>query len=137
MLLGIHQLRINPRASCCRRCPTRQPSGTVMMAKKIQTHPEQRIANKLFRFLTDHGRGANYRHVLSVRGRTAGMLRSTPVDVMQDGESPLAGRPYGEVNWVRNLRADDGKLTLRRGSHSQHYQQPLCAAVCANAHGRT
>ena len=68
---------------------------------------------------------------------TRAQLRSTPVDVMQDGESPLAGRPYGEVNWVRNLRADDGKLTLRRGSHSQHYQQPLCAAVCANAHGRT
>jgi deazaflavin-dependent oxidoreductase (nitroreductase family) len=43
--------------------------------------------------------------VLSVRGRTSGQPRSTPVVVLEhDGERYLV-TPYGNTEWVRNLRA--------------------------------
>ncbi|MBX6356627.1 MAG: nitroreductase family deazaflavin-dependent oxidoreductase [Micromonosporaceae bacterium] len=43
--------------------------------------------------------------VLSVRGRKSGQLRSTPVVVLDhDGERYLV-TPYGDTEWVRNLRA--------------------------------
>lgn len=43
--------------------------------------------------------------VLSVRGRASGKPRSTPVVVLDhDGERYLV-TPYGDTEWVRNLRA--------------------------------
>ena len=50
--------------------------------------------------------------LLTVRGRRSGLPRSTPVAVAQ-----IAGRwwligPFGETDWVRNLRAAGGRATL-------------------------
>lgn len=90
------------------------------MAKTYKVTTGQRVANGLFRFLIRRGVGADYRHLLTVRGRTTGKLRSTPVDVMQHGDQRWLVAPYGTVNWVRNLRAADGQLTLRRGRHVEH-----------------
>ena len=87
------------------------------MAEAYKLTAGQRVANKYFLMMTNHGWGAEYRHVLSVRGRASGELRSTPVDVMQNGENRWLVAPYGAVNWVRNLRAADGQLTLRRGQN--------------------
>lgn len=56
--------------------------------------------------------------LLTVRGRKTGLPRSTPVAVAE-----IAGRwwliaPFGEVDWVRNLRAAGrGTLTDRRVKH--------------------
>src|SRR6266545_736678 len=52
--------------------------------------------------------------LLTVRGRKSGLARSTPVAVAE-----IAGRlwlvaPWGEVDWVRNLRAA-GRATIRTG----------------------
>jgi hypothetical protein len=78
----------------------------------------QKAANALFSFLTRMGWGASYRWILSVPGRSSGVMRSTPVDVMEiDGERWLVA-PYRETNWVRNVRMHP-RLTLRRGSNSQ------------------
>jgi deazaflavin-dependent oxidoreductase (nitroreductase family) len=52
--------------------------------------------------------------LLSVRGRTSGQWRSTPVAVLEhDGQEYLLGA-YGHTEWVRNLRAaGSGRLTER------------------------
>ena len=53
--------------------------------------------------------------LLSVRGRKSGQTRTTPVALLQ-----VAGRrwvigTFGDVNWVRNLRAaGEGTITLGR-----------------------
>lgn len=86
------------------------------MAKTYKLTVAQRAANKVFASLARRNLGSGDRHVLTVRGRTSGTLRSTPVDVMQDGDGRWLVAPYGAVNWVRNLRAADGQLTLRRGA---------------------
>lgn len=79
-----------------------------------------RIINGIFRRLATWGRGAPYLHVLTVTGRTSGRERSVPIDVMDVNGVKYLVAPYGEVNWVRNLRAA-GKATLQRGSHVHKY----------------
>lgn len=57
--------------------------------------------------------------VLEVRGRQSGEVRRTPVNLLT-----FEGRPYlvaarGETQWVRNVRADGGRLTLVVGRRRQ------------------
>ena len=53
--------------------------------------------------------------LVTVRGRKSGLPRTTPLTIVE-----LSGRrwlmsPYGEVNWVRNLRvAGRATITVRR-----------------------
>lgn len=43
--------------------------------------------------------------LLTVRGRTTGQPRTTPVALIEVGGRRWVWAPWGEVNWVRNLRA--------------------------------
>jgi deazaflavin-dependent oxidoreductase (nitroreductase family) len=53
--------------------------------------------------------------ILEVRGRTSGEPRHTPVNLLEvDGRQYLVA-PRGEAQWVRNVRADGGRLTLVLG----------------------
>src|SRR5581483_2560793 len=59
--------------------------------------------------------------LLTVRGRKSGQPRATPVVMTeQDGKRYLVGT-YGNVNWVRNLRAA-GEGTLTRGRRHEAVQ---------------
>jgi hypothetical protein len=54
--------------------------------------------------------------VLSVQGRRTGLIVSLPVIVTAyEGERYLVSM-LGETNWVRNVRAADGRAVLRQGS---------------------
>lgn len=59
--------------------------------------------------------------VLEVRGRKTGLARTTPVNLLSLGDRQYLVSPRGESEWVRNVRADDGKLDLLVGSKRQHY----------------
>jgi deazaflavin-dependent oxidoreductase (nitroreductase family) len=53
--------------------------------------------------------------VLEVRGRKSGEVRRTPVNLLGfEGQEYLVA-PRGETQWVRNVRADEGRLTLILG----------------------
>jgi deazaflavin-dependent oxidoreductase (nitroreductase family) len=55
--------------------------------------------------------------MLTVRGRSSGLPRSTPVAVVEiDGRRWIIGT-FGEVNWVRNLRAA-GQATITSNRRS-------------------
>src|ERR1700735_444983 len=55
--------------------------------------------------------------ILEVRGRKSGEPRRTPVNLLEfDGRNYLVS-PRGEGQWVRNVRADGGRLTLLLGRH--------------------
>lgn len=59
--------------------------------------------------------------VLEVRGRKTGEPRRTPVNLLTvDGQEYLVS-PRGEGQWVRNVRADDGRLDLLLGRRRAHY----------------
>ena len=54
---------------------------------------------------------------LVVRGRSSGVQRSVPVNVLEHGGDRYLMSPRGETDWVRNLRANgEGELRRRRSS---------------------
>src|SRR5438093_5689211 len=60
-----------------------------------------------------------YVGLLTVKGRKIGKTRRNPVGLFDyDGKRYLFST-FGDVNWVRNVRAA-GTATVRKGWHSQH-----------------
>jgi deazaflavin-dependent oxidoreductase (nitroreductase family) len=53
--------------------------------------------------------------VLTVPGRRTGRPVHVPLVVFPNGGNRYLVASYGVVNWVRNLRAADGRAELRRG----------------------
>ena len=51
---------------------------------------------------------------LEVRGRSTGRVRATPVVVARHEGARYLVSLAGEAQWVRNVRADDGRAVLRR-----------------------
>lgn len=56
--------------------------------------------------------------LLTVRGRTSGQPRSFPVATLEVGGRLFVQASYGEVDWVRNLRAS-GEAVVKRGRDSE------------------
>lgn len=75
-----------------------------------------RLVNRIAVPLMALGVPAGPNALLTVRGRRTGTLRTTPVAVLDLGGRHWIQSPFGEVNWVRNLRAAR-EADLRRGRH--------------------
>jgi deazaflavin-dependent oxidoreductase (nitroreductase family) len=56
--------------------------------------------------------------LITIRGRTSGLPRTTPVTICENGGRRGLISPFGETHWVRNLRAAGG-ATIRLGSHRE------------------
>jgi deazaflavin-dependent oxidoreductase (nitroreductase family) len=52
--------------------------------------------------------------LMTVRGRKSGKAYTFPVATLEAGGREFLFSPFGEVNWVANLRAS-GEATIRRG----------------------
>jgi deazaflavin-dependent oxidoreductase (nitroreductase family) len=88
------------------------------MAKTYRITPAVRISNTIVAALLRRGVKMGSNALLTVPGRKSGEPRTTPVTLLErDGERYLQS-PFGEVNWVRNLRAA-GQGTLTRGRHAE------------------
>lgn len=70
--------------------------------------------NPLVRRLLRIGMPMGPNVLLTVRGRTSGQPRTLPVAILKSAGRQYVASPFGEVNWVRNLRAD-GHAVLRQG----------------------
>jgi deazaflavin-dependent oxidoreductase (nitroreductase family) len=57
--------------------------------------------------------------VLEHQGRRSGTLHHTPVNLLTLDAKDYLVAARGETEWVRNVRAADGKLTLILGRHRQ------------------
>ena len=57
-------------------------------------------------------------YLLTVRGRKSGQPRTTPIVVIEQDRKRYLLAPFGEVDWVRNLRAA-GEATLTRGRRTE------------------
>jgi deazaflavin-dependent oxidoreductase (nitroreductase family) len=91
------------------------------MARSYRLGFGTRLVNWVFTGMTRAGVGASYRHILTVRGRRTGRLRSTPVDVIEVAGHRWLVAGYGLSSWVLNARAA-GEVALRRGRRSQRYK---------------
>ncbi|HEX3425166.1 MAG TPA: nitroreductase/quinone reductase family protein [Acidimicrobiales bacterium] len=73
------------------------------------------VFNRSVAILTRLGISVLGSRVLEVRGRSSGEPRRTPVNLLTlDGQEYLVA-PRGETQWVRNVRADGGRLALLKG----------------------
>jgi len=89
------------------------------MAKTYRVPSFVRLANYLTTTLLRAGMKPGNMALLTVRGRKSGLPRTTPVALIEhDGQRWLIAA-FGEVDWVRNLRAA-GEASLKRGRRPQH-----------------
>lgn len=87
------------------------------MAARYRRGLARRAVNRLVRLLLRLGSGPGGTYLLTVPGRRSGAARSTPVTLVEEDGRRWLVAPYGEVAWVRNVRAA-GKATLTRGGHT-------------------
>ncbi len=77
-----------------------------------------RLLNPLFIRYLRAGLPGGPNVLLTVRGRTTGRPRSTPVAILRLADRRFVQAAYGEVDWVRNLRAV-GQATVTQGRRTE------------------
>jgi deazaflavin-dependent oxidoreductase (nitroreductase family) len=88
------------------------------VAARYERGLARRMVNALVRSLLRLGLGPARTYLLTVTGRRSGAPRSTPVTLVEEGGRRWLVAPYGDVAWVRNLRAA-GRATLARGGRTE------------------
>ena len=88
------------------------------MAATYRLNVGRRLVNVIVKRLVRAGRAGEHTYLLTVRGRKSGRSYSTPVTLVETPEARWLVAPYGEVGWVRNLRAA-GEVTLSRAGSSK------------------
>jgi deazaflavin-dependent oxidoreductase (nitroreductase family) len=92
----------------------------MAMAKTYHPGLGAKVANRMLSAQLRKGRGPNFMRLLTVTGRRTGQPHSTPVVPVEADGGRWVVAPFGEVGWVRNVRAT-GQLTLRRGDVSETF----------------
>src|SRR3954469_116644 len=77
--------------------------------------------HRAWEFLTRHGVSILGSRVLAVRGRSSGVWRTTPVNLLDYRGHHYLVSPRGEGQWVRNLRAS-GTGELRVGRRTEAFR---------------
>lgn len=77
------------------------------------------VFNRIVAGLTASGVSVLGSRVLEVRGRKSGQPRRTPVNLLDYEGTLYLVAARGETEWVRNVRADGGRLSLRVGRRRQ------------------
>jgi deazaflavin-dependent oxidoreductase (nitroreductase family) len=80
------------------------------------------VLNRLVAGLTRVGVSVWGSRVLEVTGRKSGLPRRTPVNLLSFDNHHYLVAPRGETEWVRNVRAGDGRLTLISGRRRQEHR---------------
>ena len=71
-----------------------------------------RFFGRFLQFLLAADVPLGYNRLVTIRGRTTGLPRTTAIAVLEVGDRRWVWAPWGEVNWVRNLRAA-GQATIQ------------------------
>jgi len=73
------------------------------------------LLSPLAQVLLKLGVPLGFNGLITIRGRKSGQPRTTPVAIIDVGGRRWIWAPWGEVNWVRNLRAAGrATITVRR-----------------------
>ena len=75
-----------------------------------------RFFSPILQFLLAAGVPLGFNRLVTIRGRKSGLPRTTAVAVIEISGRRWVWAPWGEVNWVRNLRAAGrATITMRDG----------------------
>lgn len=89
------------------------------MNKRFEMSPMMRIGTDIIMKLLYAGMPMGPLKLLAVRGRKSGKLYTTPVALVIKGDERWIVAAFGEVGWVKNLRAS-AEAQLIRGNRSEN-----------------
>ena len=102
------------------------------MSKKYTLTGGTKAFNSFVKGLIRLGVPTGPMFMLTVQGRKTGQPRSTPITPLVEGGRRYAMAPYGEVEWVQNVRAAGGRARLKsRGRDEAVRLQQVTPAVAA------
>jgi deazaflavin-dependent oxidoreductase (nitroreductase family) len=78
------------------------------------------LMNSIFRRVVGAGLPSGPNVVMTVVGRATGIPRTFPVALMEVDDHRYVQSTFGDVNWVRNLRAA-GEATITKGRRRDEY----------------
>jgi deazaflavin-dependent oxidoreductase (nitroreductase family) len=81
------------------------------MPQRPQLPRRVRFFSPILKFLLVAGIPVGPNELVTIRGRNSGLPRTTPLAIIKVGGRRWVWAPWGEVQWVRNLRAA-GRATL-------------------------
>jgi deazaflavin-dependent oxidoreductase (nitroreductase family) len=84
--------------------------GTAARAPRLVT-----IFTPIARLLLAARVPLGFNGLITIRGRKSGLPRTTPVAIIEVSGRRWVWAPWGEVHWVRNLRAAGGATITVRG----------------------
>ncbi len=88
---------------------------TIAMARPGRPPRWMPLFNALARPMLAAGMPMGFNGLITIRGRTSGLPRTTPVAIIEVSGRRWVWAPWGEVDWVRNLRAAGrATITVRR-----------------------
>ncbi len=74
-----------------------------------------RVFSPILKFLLVTGIPLSFNRLVTIRGRKSGLPRTTPLAVIEVGDRRWVWSPWGESQWVRNLRAAGRATIAMRG----------------------
>src|ERR1043166_8829542 len=82
-----------------------RPGGATRAPRSVS------LFNPILKFLLAAGVPLGPNGLITIRGRKSGLPRTTPVAIIAVSGRRWVWAPFGEVQWVRNLRAA-GRATI-------------------------
>jgi deazaflavin-dependent oxidoreductase (nitroreductase family) len=76
------------------------------------------VFNPVARRVLATGVPLGYNGLITIRGRKSGLPRTTPVAIIEVSGRRWVWSPWGDVHWVRNLRAA-GRATITVRGHNE------------------
>jgi deazaflavin-dependent oxidoreductase (nitroreductase family) len=89
--------------------------GDVALAPRGGIPRRVRFFSPILKFLLVAGVPLGFNRLVTIRGRKSGLPRTTPLAVIEVGGRRWVWAPWGEVQWVRNLRAAGRAQVAVRG----------------------
>ncbi|HEU0026533.1 MAG TPA: nitroreductase family deazaflavin-dependent oxidoreductase [Ktedonobacterales bacterium] len=86
-------------------------SEKVAVATSGQVPARVRLFSPILKFLLAAGMPMGFNGLVTIRGRKSGLPRTTALAIITVGGRRWVWAPWGEVQWVRNLRAA-GRATI-------------------------
>jgi deazaflavin-dependent oxidoreductase (nitroreductase family) len=83
----------------------------VTMTQRTPVPLRVRFFGRILKFLLVAGIPLGPNRLVTIRGRNSGLPRTTPLAIIAVGGRRWVWAPWGEVHWVRNLRAA-GRATI-------------------------
>jgi deazaflavin-dependent oxidoreductase (nitroreductase family) len=88
-------------------------SGAPPRAIRVPFHV--RLFGPVLKALLVAGVPLGPNRLVTIRGRTSGLPRTAPIAIVKAGDRRWMWAPWGDVHWVRNLRAAGRATIAERG----------------------